>query len=122
MTHRKDDIRMSELEPTRQSVPKVEIKYNVDEAEQMSSFVNATLQGAGRWAVSIATYVDLEDSPDAYATGIRLRKILETAAAATEPGSLMFDVQIGPSLDYDLYVEDDDRPTYVSEEGEDDDG
>jgi hypothetical protein len=80
----------------------VHIETGISESDQLGSFTNATLQGAGDdIAVSIAAIVSVPESiygqgEEAVAT--YLKAILGKAAYVTS-GVLCFEVQIGPSQD-----------------------
>lgn len=80
---------------------KVNIATGIPEDEQESSFMNATLQGAGPGiAFSIATKLDIPDeiiSKGEAMVATYISQTLETAAAGA-PG-LHFEVQLGLSRD-----------------------
>lgn len=80
---------------------KVNIQTGCDEQSQESSFMNATLQGAGtEVAFSIATELDVPESisnQGEQAVAEYLRKVLTIAATAAAEYGLSFDVQVGPS-------------------------
>lgn len=94
-------------EPSRDSVPSVEVERNVSEDEQIESFANATLQHStdGRWAVSIATYLEIpEFASENQGHVVEYIKALLGSAAenAGDPGVLIFDVKLGRSDEYDI--------------------
>lgn len=84
-------------------VPQVEVG-KMDESEQCSSFLNATLQGSAdqKWAVSIATYVTVPGGMTRAQAQTYVRDVLNSAAKG-EP-RIMFDAMVGPSFDYETIV------------------
>lgn len=79
----------------------VTIETGCDEEGQQSSFMNATLQGAGPMiAFSVATELDIPGSVSEngeQAVAEYLREALTVAAKAAAKYGLTFDVQVGPS-------------------------
>ena len=97
-------------------VPQVVVEGGVSEAQQLLDFANATI-GRSRdekWAVSIATYIDLPRGLDADAVRLTVQAALDQAAKASP--MVMFDAKVGPSLDYEQIVEDEARGDYDEEE------
>lgn len=81
--------------------PLVTVDAGTDEDQQESSFMNATLQGAGE-AVVMSISTSLEVPEDVIANGEAsiakyVQKVLSIAASSC-PG-LSFQVQVGPSRD-----------------------
>ncbi len=77
----------------------ITIESGVDEAEQISSFQNATLQSIGEnLAVSIATFVEVPDdiAQDPARLETYLHGLLSASVHATQ-GQLNYEVQIGPA-------------------------
>lgn len=98
-------------------VPAVEVETGVDEDTQLATFANAT---AGRsrdekWAVSIATYIDLPEGLTAHEVEVMVKSALQMAANASP--ILMFDAKVGPGYDYDMVVEEEEREAEREEAG-----
>ena len=98
-------------------VPQVEVESGVDEDTQLSTFANATL-GTTRdekWAVSIATYIDLPAGLEAHELEVMVKSALQMAANASPV--LMFDAKVGPSFEHDTVVEEEERAAEREEAG-----
>jgi hypothetical protein len=92
------------VKPQRVAGPKgVSLLLGVSEDDQRCSFENATLQGSGVSAFSVATRinipVDVAEQGDDEVTEF-IGKVLTTAIKASP--ALSFDVQIGPSSEPDF--------------------
>ncbi len=98
-------------------VPPVEVETGVDEGTQLATFANATT-GRSRdekWAVSIATYIDLPEGLTAHELEVMVKSALQMAANASP--ILMFDAKVGPGFDYDLVVEEEEKEAEREEAG-----
>ena len=82
----------------------VRIETDCSEGDQCGSFQNGTLQGFGqRLAVTIQTHLAVPDEMEACSQQEAveyLRNVLAAASAAVG-NKLVFDVQIGVSVDYE---------------------
>ncbi len=77
-----------------------EVRLGVPEERQESSFMNATLQGKGRLAFSIAAFLVVSEFDDEEDLATEIINVLDTAAyAANRRGPsaprLSFEVEIG---------------------------
>ncbi len=67
------------------SIPAVEVETGMDEGTQLATFANATT-GRSRdekWAVSIATYIDLPEGLTAHELEVMVKSALQMAANAS---------------------------------------
>lgn len=77
--------------------PGVDVTVGIDEESQIDGFANATLQGNGRLAYSIATFVELPpEFTDEYEAGEWLaRRLSELTQCEQGPREISFRVEIG---------------------------